>query len=251
MILKILKRIRLFRKKESYSYFYDILGFVPKNILLYEEALRHRSSSKKDEAGKYINNERLEFLGDAVLSSIIADIVFSRYSNKKEGFLTNTRSKIVKRESLDNIASKLGLAQVLVSSSRTQTQKSHILGNALEALIGAIYLDKGYDKTSEFVKKKIVDKHLNIDDLAKKELNFKSKLLEWCQKNKIALTFDFFEDVSEKEKLPIFVTIAYLNSIEAGTGTGFSKKEAQQNASEESLKKIKGKPKWLKKILNP
>jgi len=241
MLKLIFYKIRLFRnkKKESYFVFLKILGFLPKNIKFYEEALRHRSSSKDIESGKQINNERLEFLGDAVLDAVVADIVFKRFKSKSEGFLTNTRAKIVQRETLNHIATELGLNNIIVSSSRINTQKSHILGNALEALIGAIYLDKGYNKTYKFIEKHIIEPYMNIEKLARKEVNFKSKMLEWCQKNRVELEFELIESFKDKDFTPVFQTQVKLNGILAGVGTGNSKKAAHQSASEMALKKIR------------
>ncbi len=241
MINDIVKKIRLFLhpKKESYFAFYKILGFYPDNIVYYEEALRHKSSSKEIQNGRYLNNERLEFLGDAVLDAVVADLVYRRFQNKNEGFLTNTRSKIVKRETMDRVAIELGLHKIIISSLRSNSQKNHIVGNALEALIGAIYLDKGYETAKDFIDKKIVAPFINIDLLAKKEVNFKSKLLEWAQKFKINLEFNLIESFTDGENNPVFQTQVTLNGILAGTGTGYSKKESQQQAAHMALKKIK------------
>lgn len=251
MLKKIILKIRLFLflRKESYFIFYRILGFIPDNIKFYEEAFLHKSSSKETETGKYLNNERLEFLGDAILDAVVADIVFHQFKTKKEGFLTNTRSKIVQRETLDHIAYELGLNELLVSSSKINAQKSHILGNALEALIGAIYLDKGYDITHEFIEKKIIEPFINIDVLARKEVNFKSKLLEWSQKNKIDLEFILIENFNDEENNPVFQTQVSLNGVLSGIGIGYSKKESQQNAAKMALKKLKSDKKFVCQII--
>ncbi|MCL2649599.1 MAG: ribonuclease III [Candidatus Azobacteroides sp.] len=241
MLNLIFNRIRFFRnkKKGSYFVFYNILGFFPKNIFFYEEALRHKSSTRETESEKHHNNERLEFLGDAILDAIVADIVFQKFKTKNEGFLTNTRAKIVQRETLNHIATELGLNKVIISSSRINAQKSHILGNALEALIGAIYLDQGYNKTYKFIEKHIIERYLNIEKLAKKEVNFKSKLLEWCQKYRIELEFELIESFKDEDYNPIFQTQVKLNGLLAGVGIGNSKKAAHQGASEMALKKIR------------
>ena len=241
MITDLIKKIRLFLhpKKESYFAFYRILGFFPKKLNLYEEALLHKSSSKGKLNGKYLNNERLEFLGDAILDAVIADLVFQKFKNKNEGFLTNTRSKIVKRETLDMVARNLGLNKVIVSSLRTNSQKNHILGNALEALIGAIYLDQGYRTAKKFIDKKVIRPYINLEQIARKEVNFKSKLLEWCQKYKIDLCFDVIENFMDEENNPVFQSQVELNGLWAGTGVGHSKKESQQQAARMALRKIK------------
>ena len=240
MIKSIFEKIRLFRnkKKGSYFAFYKILGFFPRDICVYEEALRHKSSGEI-EPGKYINNERLEFLGDAILGAVVSDIVFKKFKTKNEGFLTNTRAKIVQRESLNHIATELGLNKIVVFSTRINTQKSHILGNALEALIGAIYLDKGYYVTYKFIENQIIKRYLNIEKLAKKEINFKSKLLEWCQKYKVELVFELIESFKDKDSNLVFQTQVKLNDLLAGVGIGNSKKAAHQGAAEMALKKLR------------
>ncbi len=252
MINKIIKMIRLFPhpKKESYFAFYRILGFFPGNISYYEEALLHKSSAKEGSDGTYRNNERLEFLGDAVLDAIVADLVFQKFKNKREGFLTNTRSKIVKREMLDQVAKSIGLDALIVSSLRSASQKNHITGNALEALIGAIYLDKGYEKTHRFVEQRIINPYINIDLLAKKEVNFKSKLLEWTQKYRVSLDFILIENFTDGSNNSVFQSKVTLNGILSGTGTGYSKKESQQEAANVALKKIKSENEFVEKILS-
>ena len=241
MLKLIIKKIRLFRnkKKESYFIFYKILGFFPKNILFYEEALRHKSSVKEMESGKYHNNERLEFLGDAILDAVVADIVFKKFKTRNEGFLTTTRSKIVQRETLNHISIELGLDKIIVFSNKINTQKSHILGNALEALIGAIYLDKGYKVTYKFIETQIIKRYLNIEKLAKKEINFKSKLLEWCQKYRVELVFELIESFKDNDSNPVFQTQVKLNDLLAGVGIGNSKKAAHQGSAEMALKKLR------------
>jgi ribonuclease-3 len=243
VINDFIKKIRLLLhpKKESYFALYKILGFFPNHLSYYEEALRHKSSSHENAYGSvhYRNNERLEFLGDAVLDAIVADIIFKKYKNRNEGFLTNTRSKIVKRETLDRISGELGLNNLIITSGRIKFPKTHILGNALEAFIGAVYLDQGYRKTYRFVETKIINVHVNIDALVKKEVNFKSKLLEWCQKSRVKLTFSLLESFIDNDNNPIFQSQVLLNDLLAGIGTGYSKKESQQQAAQMALKKIK------------
>jgi ribonuclease-3 len=227
-------------KKKAYFALKKILGFFPNNISLYEEALLHKSSAREIAVkGNYKNNERLEFLGDAVFNAIISDIVYKKFKNRNEGFLTNTRSKIVKRETMDKISCELGLNKLVISSLRVFTQKNHISGNALEAFVGAIYLDRGYRKTYRFIKKKIIQKFINIDALARKEVNFKSKLLEWSQKQRITMEFHLLENFIDKEHNPVFRSQVFLNGISAGIGTGHSKKESHQHAAQMALKKIK------------
>jgi len=238
------------RKTESHTALKRILGFFPNDISLYEEALHHKSSSKESHYGPSRNNERLEFLGDAILNAVIADIVFKKFKNQNEGFLTNTRSKIVKRETMDHISGQLGLNKLLVSSPGVHTQKNHILGNALEAFIGAVYLDQGYQKTYRFIERKIIRVYINIDTLAKKEVNFKSKLLEWCQKSRVRLDFRLMENIIVRGNSPMFQSQALLNELVAGTGTGYSKKESHQQAAAQALKKIKSDKSFVQEVLN-
>jgi len=247
-----LKKIRLFfnPKKESYFALKKILGFLPNDISFYEEALLHKSLQGY-RRGEYRNNERLEFLGDAVLNAIVADIVFKKYKNQNEGFLTNTRSKIVKRETLDLISSNMGLNRLIISAPRASLQKNHILGNALEAFIGAVYLDQGYQRTYSFIERKIIAAYINIDAIAKKEVNFKSKLLEWCQKFRVQLDFQLIEKITDRENNTIFQSQVLLNSLIAGIGTGFSKKESEQHAAHKALSKIKTDRDFVQDVLNP
>ena len=245
------KTIRLFfhPKKESYFALKRILGFYPNDISIYEEALLHKSSVLKNPRGTYRNNERLEFLGDAILDAIIADIVFIKFKNQDEGFLTNTRSKIVKRESLDRIACNLGLNKLIISSPYIHSHKSHIMGNALEAFIGAVYLDQGYRKTYQFVDKRIISAYINIDALAKKEVNFKSKLLEWCQKNKVKMDFQLLDNFMDRENNLTFQSQVLLNGLLAGVGTGYSKKASHQQAANQALSKIKSDKNFAREVL--
>jgi len=245
-------RIRLlFRKdRESYSRFYSILGFYPRNISLYEQALLHKSSSIKSEKGRPLNNERLEFLGDAILDAIVADIVYKKFEGKKEGFLTNTRSKIVQRETLNKLAVEIGLDKLIKYSTRTSSHNSYMSGNAFEALVGAIYMDRGYNVCKYFIEVKIIKRFIDLDKVAKKEVNFKSKLIEWTQKNKVTASFELIEQFLDKESNPIFQSEILIEGLSAGTGIGYSKKESQQNAAKMALKKIQTTPNFLKEIFD-
>lgn len=251
MLKKLYRTIRLFPKKgrEPYVSFYKILNFYPYNITLYEQALLHKSSSIKLKDGRWINNERLEFLGDAILDAIVADIVFKEFEYKKEGFLTNMRSKIVQRETLNKLALDLGLDRLIKSSAKTGNHKTHMYGNALEALIGAIYLDQGYRTAKKFVHERLIVEHLNIETVAQQEVNFKSRLIEWSQKNKIPVEFRLIESFTDDNNNPIFFTAVDIYDLESGTGRGYSKKESQQRAAEEALDKINMDKEFIKRIL--
>ena len=228
-----------FRKeKELYRSFYNILGFYPHNIKLYQEALMHSSMTVISQKGKPVNNERLEFLGDAILDAVVGEIVFHHFQRKREGFLTTARSKIVKRETLGQVAVQIGLDKLIHSNSYSHTHNSYVAGNAFEALIGAIYLDRGYSYCMRFMQNKILGNIINLDKIAYKECNFESKLLEWCQKNKVEMSFEQEESRSE-DGSPMFRSKVLVEGMELGKGRGYSKKESQQNACKNALHRLK------------
>ena len=239
-IENITDRIRLFfrKEKEPYFRFYKILGFYPHNIEIYKQALLHKSSSVKTQ-GRLINNERLEFLGDAILDAVVADIVYKKFEGKREGFLTNTRSKIVQRETLNNIAINIGLDKLIKYSSKQSSHNSYMSGNAFEALVGAIYLDRGYKACMKFMEKRIIGQYINLEKISRKEVNFKSKLIEWSQKNKFEIEFRLVGQTSDESQNPIFETQILVENISAGTGKGYSKKESQQEAAHATMTMIK------------
>lgn len=225
--------------KEPYLSIYKVVGFWPDNVRLYEQAFLHKSSSVEGDNGRWLNNERLEFLGDAILDAIIADILYKHFPSKREGFLTNTRSKIVQRETLNRVAVELGIDKMVRYSARLNTHNNHMNGNALEALIGAIYLDQGYRRCYRFIKEVIIDKHIDLDKIARKEVNFKSSLIEWSQKNKLEITFDLIESFTDNDGNPVFQTAVCLGERQIGIGIGYSKKESQQNAAKMAVKKLR------------
>ena len=230
----------LFRKdRESYLCFYRILGFYPRNIQLYEQALLHKSTSVRSDKGRPLNNERLEFLGDAILDAIVGDIVYKRFEGKREGFLTNTRSKIVQRETLNKLAVEIGLDKLIKYSTRSSSHNSYMYGNAFEAFIGAIYLDQGYERCKLFMEQRIINRYIDLDKISRKEVNFKSKLIEWSQKNKMEVSFELIEQFLDHDSNPVFQTEVRIEGLPAGTGTGYSKKESQQNAAQMAIKKVK------------
>ena len=250
MFSNITDKIRLlFRKdKEPYLCFYKMLGFYPRNIEIYQQALLHKSSSIKAGKGRLLNNERLEFLGDAILDAIVADIVYKKFEGKREGFLTNTRSKIVQRETLNRVAVEIGLDKLIKYTTRQSSHNSYMCGNAFEALIGAIYLDRGYRACKKFMEERIINQYLNLEKISRKEVNFKSKLIEWSQKNKFCVEFNLIEQSLDSDQNPIFETQITVENIPAGTGKGYSKKESQQAAAHATLTKIKGDPQFIDAI---
>lgn len=231
--------------KEPYLSIYKIVGFYPDNIQLYKQAFLHKSQSIEDDEGKWLNNERLEFLGDAILSAVVADIVYKHFQNKREGFLTNTRSKIVSRNSMNRIGLSLGIDHLLRYSINVHAQheahNSNMLGNALEALIGAIYLDQGFDACYRFIDDILIKKHIDIDKISETEVNFKSNLIEWGQKNRLPISFEIIESFQDEQSNPVFQTAAVLveTGEHIGIGIGYSKKESQQNAAQMAMKKIR------------
>ena len=167
-------RLSFLKDKEPYLNLYKIMGFYPHRLMLYQTALRHRSCQGKQKSN--LNNERLEFLGDAVLGAIVADILYNKYRNRQEGFLTTLRSKLVKRETLNQLAVQIGLDKLVLHSSHLHvTRNSSLNGNAFEAFIGAIYLDRGYKRCYQFMTERIFAHYLNIEKIANTEENFKSK----------------------------------------------------------------------------
>lgn len=240
MVRKIVQRIKLFSssRKEFYLFLKDLIGFYPQNLKLYDLAFVHKSASTVDSQGKYVNNERLEFLGDAILGAIIADFLYNRFPQEDEGFLTKTRSKLVNRTFLTKLTYDMGLHVFIDSNTTKNMDKSHIYGDALEALIGAIYLDKDYQAAKYFVTKKILSQFVNLYEIEQNDLNFKSQLIEWSQKNKKELEFETIEEFSDKTKQPKFIAVVKVDDRKIGRGTGTSKKEAQQNAARQSLEHL-------------
>jgi ribonuclease-3 len=243
----IIDRIKLpFRKeKELYSSLYEILGFYPRNIEYYKMALMHKSIRKRNDKGKPLNNERLEFLGDAILDAAVGYIVYQHYEGKREGFLTNTRSKLVSRETLGKLASEMHLTNLLLSAGHSTSHNSYVEGNAFEALVGAIYLDRGYEACLWFFEKQVLGKYIDIDKVAFKEVNFKSKLLEWSQKNRVRLEYKLTKQKKDENGSPVFTYMVLIEGVSGESGSGYSKKEAQQKASKDTLQRLKREPQFV------
>jgi len=244
VVKKILQRVKLFSssRKEFYLFLKDILGFYPQNLKLYDLAFIHKSASTVDSQGNLVNNERLEYLGDAILGAIIADFLYNRFPQEDEGFLTKTRSKLVNRSFLTKLTYDMGLNVFIDSNTTKNIDTSHIYGDALEALIGAIYLDKDYKTAKYFVTKRILSQFVNLNEIEQNDTNFKSQLIEWSQKNKKEIKFETTEEINEKSKQPKFTAIVEIENTEVGKGTGTSKKEAQQNAARQTLEQLENFP---------
>ena len=247
LIRDLLDYIKLpFRKdKELYFSIQRIVGFYPHRIDYFKQALMHKSIGKRNAKGRPVNNERLEFLGDAILDAVVGDIVYRHFEGKREGFLTNTRSKIVQRETLNRLAREMGVNELIVSSGHSSSHNSYVGGNAFEALIGAIYLDRGYDACMRFMEKRVLNELINIDKVAYKEVNFKSKLLEWSQKNRVKLEFKLLEQKSDEKGSPVFTYQVVIEGVEGESGTGYSKKESQQQASKLTLQRLRKNPQFI------
>jgi len=229
---------KFFGKKSSSDSFEkqveNVLGIKPGNVSLYTTALSHRSIKE----GADENNERLEYLGDAVLSTIVADYLFKKYPYKGEGFLTEMRSKMVNRQQLNDLAIKIGLKKITLYNKYDGSLKSsQIFGNTLEALVGAVYLDKGYRKTQRWVQKHMIIPHLYVDDLENIDINLKNKLIGWASKNGKVLSFDTLEENLENSRR-IFTIAAVLDGEQLAQGKGFNKKDASQIAAQLAVERL-------------
>ncbi len=216
-----------------------MLGFVPGNLSLYRLAFRHKSVAQNVKKGVKNSNERLEFLGDAVLGSVVAEVLFKLYPYEDEGFLTELRSKIVNRVNLNQLARKLGFDQLIQYDNRmvNTTRQGSLLGDAFEALVGAIYLDKGYDFTKNFLVNHIIKSHIDIHRLEQTETNFKSKLIEWCQRHGKDITFELIEN-KDGESNKLFTVQASIDGEIMGQGKEFNKKNAEKLAAERACEAL-------------
>ena len=207
---------------------------------MYRQALTHKSLSQKEGGGMLSNNERLEYLGDAILDAVVGDILYKHFRGKREGFLTSVRSKVVQRETLGRLADEMGLTDLIRSDMIGKAHNSYMAGNAFEALVGAVYLDRGYEYCRWFVKNRILGKYINLERIAYKESNFKSRLLEWCQKYHVSVSFELLEETKDTEtSSPRFLSCVLISGVECGRGLGYSKKESHQQAAREALAKLK------------
>jgi len=214
----------------------NIFGFYPGNVTLYKLALLHRSAAT-EQNGHKISNERLEYLGDAVLSSIVADYLFKRFPYREEGFLTEMRSKLVSREQLNKLAAKMGIDQFIQSNQDSKSYFRSMMGDAFEALIGAIYLDKGYTFTKRIVINRIINVHFDIEGLEKLENNFKSKLIEWSQKERKEVKFSVVNEIGTGSKKQYLVEISIDEKVYAN-GCDFSIKGAEKIAAEKAVAQL-------------
>jgi ribonuclease-3 len=239
LFLKINNGTYIVNKKEFASGLKKIVGFRTLNIRLYEVAFIHRSASFTLPDGQRINNERLEFLGDAVLDMILSDYLFAKFPDASEGFMTKIRSRIVNHEILNQLAVSMGIDKILVSNVSSTNTTMNLYGDALEALIGAVFVDKGYKRTKNIFIRRVFNKYLDLQKIINTDTDYKSLVFEWIQKHKTNLTFEYKEEYDFKLKKSLFSATLLINKEEFGTGQGASKKEAEQEAAGEAWWKLK------------
>lgn len=227
----------LFSKdKKLNDFIKNVFGYYPGNILIYKLALCHKSASTEEIKGIKNNNERLEYLGDAILSAVVADYLFKKFPGKDEGFLTEMRSRLVSRDSLNKLSEKLGINKFIKASSGCNVYRS-INGDAFEAIVGAIFLDKGFNFTKKVIINRIIKFHIDIDQIEAKDQNYKSQIIEWAQKEKKQVEFIVTDEVGNGFKKQYIVEVL-IDKVSSGNGRDFSIKKAEQNAAEKALANI-------------
>lgn len=215
----------------------NLLGFTPGNLSVYHLAFRHRSTAEEHPSGVKLSNERLEYLGDAVLGAVIAELLFKRFPFREEGFLTEMRSRIVNREHLNRLAMKLGINKFVDSSIDPGAKTRSAYGDAFEALIGAVYIDKGYNTTRKLILHRIIKHHVDIDELEQADTNFKSRLINWAQRERKVIEFEFIEEVENGGKRLLRVKLM-IDGQEISRGEDYSKKRAEQIAAEKAIQQL-------------
>jgi len=225
-------------KREFSLRLYKILGFKPRNLRIYEMAFIHRSATHILNDGTKINNERLEYLGDAILDAILSEFLFEHYPDSNEGELTKLRARLVNGEHLNKLAQSLGINNLLISHINKNVPTRHLYGDALEALIGSVFLDKGYKKTKDFILRHILNNYIDLDTLMNTESDYKSQVFQWVQKLNKQIIFNYIEDYDFNNKKSVFNTVLRIDHEIFGEGTGSSKKEAEQKASLQAWNKI-------------
>jgi ribonuclease-3 len=241
--------VSLFRKRSNGTYILDkrefgsrlkkILGFSPGNLKLYEIAFIHRSATFTMPSGKKVNNERLEYLGDAVLDAILSDYLFEKFPEASEGFMTKIRSRIVNRDVLNQLAVSMGINNILISNISSSHPTRNLYGDALEALIGSVFLDKGFRKTQKLFISKVLNIYLDLNVIVNTDTDYKSLVFEWVQKHKSSLIFTYEEEYDFNLKKSVFSTTLIIDKVELGEGHGASKKEAEQEAASQAWKRLK------------
>jgi ribonuclease-3 len=236
---KRLNGTHILDKREFGSRLKKILGFSPGNLKLYEIAFIHRSATFIMPDGKKVNNERLEYLGDAVLDAILSDYLFGKFPNANEGFMTKIRSRIVNRDVLNQLAISMGINNILISNLSSVHPTKNLYGDAFEALIGSVFLDKGFRKTQKLFITKVLNKYLDLNEIVSTDADYKSLVFEWVQKHKLNLKFTYDEEYDFNLKKSVFSTTLIIDNEELGRGHGTSKKEAEQEAACQAWKRLK------------
>jgi ribonuclease III len=229
--------VQFSKDKILYKAVKNLLGFYPRNIYLYKVALSHKSAPQFWLKGQQVNNERLEYLGDAVLSSVVADYLYRKFPYQHEGFLTEMRSRIVSRSRFNKLSLKMGLNKLIFQGNGTFSSSKSIYGDTFEALIGAIYLDKGYSFTKRVVIRRIIDVHLDVDEIEKTDTNFKSRILEYAQREKRPLEFKVLKEIGEGHRKQYIVEL-YIDNQPVSRGQDFSIKAAEQVAAEKACEEL-------------
>jgi len=239
LIINSLQRIKIYfsTDKEIYQSIKNIFGFYPGNIFLYQLAFRHRSAAKEITDGVKMSNERLEYLGDAILGAIVADYLFKKFPLKDEGFLTDMRSKIVSRSSLNKLSQKLGINNLIQVDADQNKHFRSINGDAFEALVGALFLDKGYNFSKEILIHRVIAVHFDLDELENSEMNHKSTLLEYCQKNKLELEYNVVKELGSGYHKQFEVEVI-VNGKKKATARDYSIKGAEKLAAEKAYIKM-------------
>jgi ribonuclease-3 len=228
-------------KREFSARLQKLLGFKPGNLKLYEIAFIHRSATFIMPDGNKVNNERLEYLGDAVLDALLSDYLFEKFPDATEGFLTKIRSRIVNREVLNQLALSMGIPDILISNISSVQPTKNLYGDALEALIGSVFLDKGFRKTKKLFIKNVLSRYLDLEKIVNTDTDYKSLVFEWVQKHRSNLIFTYNEEYDFNLKKSVFSTTLLIDKVDMGEGHGSSKKEAEQEAAGKAWKKLKDK----------
>ena len=237
---KLLKTLKRFWTKIQFwkpTKYQAILGFRENNTKLYDMAFIHSSMSQRDKKGKLLNNERLEFLGDAVLETVMSEMVYKHYPNQKEGFLSSARALLVRRKTTNELGEKMGLRKYVVMR-KGNNNFNNITGNLFEALVGAVYLDKGYDVAADFIMRSY-KQHIKMDKLLRKEQNYKSMLLEWCQKERKEFYYELVEETRIEDNKIRFQSRVIVDGRSMGFGVANSKRESEQAAAKQALQTLK------------
>lgn len=215
----------------------NLLGFYPNNLSVYKLAFSHRSSAGEHPSGLKLSNERLEYLGDAILGAVVAELLFKKFPFKEEGFLTEMRSKIVNRENLNKLALKLGIDHYMMDSIDPSAKNRSVYGDAFEALIGAVYIDKGYEVSRKLILHRFIKNHIDVEELEMLEKNFKSKLINWGQRERKNVEFEFLEEIDNGGKRLLRVRVL-VDQEEFARGEDYSKKRAEQIAAQKACEAL-------------